>query len=571
LKKAQLENLTANVLNPTSELIFRIRSFSARHGMFGRGMKVVVGVSGGSDSVGLLEILRQFAPEYDLELHVVHLNHMLRPEAADDAAFVRQLALCLNLPVTIGCARVGAIARRLRIGIEEAGRLARYQLLEQVADRVGAQRIAMGHHAGDQVETVLFNLMRGTGPGGLAGIPPRRGRVVRPLLCASREEIAAYCRTAGLEWRTDASNLSPEYLRNRIRHRLLPILRAEFNPRIDQAVLRLAEIVGEENRWIGRHVESLLSPMLLPATINSLRQSGPAAPTPPAPSGRAEEVRLGLSTFVGLPLALQRRLLLAAVRRAGGSLRHLGYQNLSDCLDFLARGNPGGTVQFPGGVRVRKDATCFTVAAVVSDAGGRTAESGVLDGGSKRASVATGSQKGPEQRHQQKQSCSSDAGASVALTVPGKTLLPGLGLAIRAGVLGIAPGTWRLDAEGCSSLHGSNNLSYDIVNKAIMSESGQSWDPGDTSRVCFDDDQLAVPLTIRTRREGDRLRPFGMQGAKKLKKLLGELRIPRGERDKIPLVVSGGEIIWVVGCRRARVAPVTEQTRHILVLDVERL
>jgi tRNA(Ile)-lysidine synthase len=547
--------------------------------MFGRGMKVVVGVSGGSDSVGLLQVLRQFAPEYDLQLHVVHLNHMLRPEAADDAAFVRRLARRLNLPVTIGCARVGAIARRLRIGIEEAGRLARYQLLEQVADRVGAQRIAVGHQAGDQVETVLLNLMRGTGPGGLAGIPPRRGRVVRPLLCASREEIAAYCRTAGLEWRTDASNLSPEFLRNRIRHRLLPILRKEFNPRIDQAVLRLAEIVGEEDRWIRRHVESLLSPLLLPVAGNSLRQSGPAVSTPPlvsgikpVPSGRAEEVRLALSTFVGLPLALQRRLLLAAVRRAGGSLRSLGYQNVSDCLDFLARGSPGGTVQFPGGVRVRKDSTCFMVVAVVSGARGRMPEAGVLNDGRKRASVAPGRQKGPEQEYQQKQPRFSSAGASVTLAVPGKTPLPGLGLAIRAGVFGIAPGTRRLELGGCSS-----SMPYDIVKKAIMDalntegETGQPWETGGASKVCFDYDQLEAPLTVRTRREGDRLRPFGMQGAKKLKKLLGELRVPGGDRDKIPLVVSAGEIIWVVGCRRARVAPVTEQTRHILILDAERL
>ncbi len=241
----------------------RIRSFSARHGMFSPGMKIVVGVSGGADSVGLLQVLRQLAPEYGLQLHVVHLNHMLRPEAADDAAFVRQLAHRLGLPATIGCARVGAIARRLRTGTEDAGRLARYWLLETVADRIGAQRIALGHHAGDQVETVLCNIMRGAGPGGLAGIPPRRGRVVRPLLCASKEEIAAYCRAAGLEWRTDASNLSPEFLRNRIRHRLLPLLQKEFNPRLDQAILRLAEIMGEENRWFRRCAQSLLGQLLL--------------------------------------------------------------------------------------------------------------------------------------------------------------------------------------------------------------------------------------------------------------------------------------------------------------------
>ena len=563
--------------------------------MFGRGMKVVVGVSGGADSVGLLQVLRQFAPEHDLQLHVVHLNHMLRPEAADDAAFVRRLAGRLNLPVTIGCARVGSIARRLRTGIEEAGRLARYRLLEQVADRIGAQRIAVGHQAGDQVETVLFNLMRGAGPGGLAGIPPRRGRVVRPLLCASREEIAAYCRTAGLEWRTDASNLSPEFLRNRIRHRLLPLLRKEFNPRIDQAVLRLAEIVGEEDRWIRRHAESLLNQMLLPGTDKCLWQSGQGASTPssvsgvkwvprrvPRPEGtrrgtrRAEKVCLTLSTFVCLPLALRRRLLLAAVRRAGGSLRHLGYQNVSDCLDFLTRGSPGGTVQLPGGVLVSKDPTCFMVA-VGSDVRGQRPEIGFLNGERKRTSVAPGALRERRKGREQDSEAERRSLASFPLPVPGKTPLPGLGLAIRAQVLDIAPGTWRLERGGCSSLDSRNGMSNDIEKNAIRGalntegETGRPWDTGDDSRVYFDYDQLEAPLTIRTRRDGDRLRPFGMQGAKKLKKLLGELRIPGRDRYKIALVVSGGEIIWVVGCRRAQVAPVTEQTRHMLILDVERL
>ncbi|MGD0620945.1 MAG: tRNA lysidine(34) synthetase TilS [Thermacetogeniaceae bacterium] len=514
-------------------MISKIRSFSARHGMFGRGMKIVVGVSGGADSVGLLQVLRQIAPEYDLRLHVVHLNHMLRPEAADDAAFVRQLAHRFGLPVTIGCARVDTIARRLRTGIEEAGRLARYRLLEQVADRIGAQRIAVGHHAGDQVETVLLNLMRGAGPGGLAGIPPRRGRVVRPLLCASKEEIAAYCQGAGLEWRTDASNLSPEFLRNRIRHRLLPLLRKEFNPRFDQAVLRLAEIVGEEDRWFRRHAKVLLSQLLAPGTGKCSRQSGqmtaPGVPGVRPPSG---SVRLTLSAFVCLPLALRRRLLLVAVRRAGGSLRHLGYQNVANCLDFLSRGAPGGTVQLPGGVRVSKNSTCFTVAAV-SDVRGKRPE---------QRSEARGRNRGQRQEVRGRKKLGTD----VPLPVPGKALLPGLGLVIRARVVDITPGGTRHEA-------------------------GQLWDAGDGSRVCFDYDQLEAPLAVRTRRAGDRLRPFGMQGAKKLKKLLGELRVSASDRDRVALVVSGGEIIWVAGYRRSQAAPVTEQTRRMLILEAGRL
>ena len=557
-------------------MISKIRTFSARHGMFGRGMKIVVGVSGGADSVGLLQVLRQIAPEHDLRLHVVHLNHMLRPEAADDAAFVRQLARRFGLPVTIGCARVDTIARRLRTGIEEAGRLARYRLLEQVADRIGAQRIAVGHHAGDQVETVLFNLMRGTGPRGLAGIPPRRGRVVRPLLCASKEEIAAFCQVAGLEWRADASNLSPEFLRNRIRHRLLPLLRKEFNPRFDQAVLRLAEIVGEEDRWFRSHAEGLLNQLQTPGTGKCSRQSGRmTAPGVPGVRPPYRSVLLPLSAFVCLPLALRRRLLLAAVRRAGGSLRHLGYQNVANCLDFLGRDVPGGTVQLPGGVRVSKNSTCFTVAAV-SDVGGQR----WIPRGSRFE--VRGSR--PEEEGLVKHRISSfeisniekdfQSPTSVALTVPGQTLLPELGLTIRARVVNLEKReTTVLGAvELARGVPASAGAELEGIGEANANEHRTSNIEHRTSRmVCFDYDQLAVPLAVRTRRAGDRLRPFGMQGAKKLKKLLGELRISAGDRDRVALVVSGGEIIWVAGYRRCQAAPVTEQTRRMLILEAVRL
>lgn len=500
----------------------------------------MVGVSGGADSVGLLLLLRELVPEYNLLLHVVHLNHMLRPEAAVDAAFVQQLAHQWGLPITIGYARVRAVAGRLRIGIEEAGRLARYQLFEQVADRIGAQRIAVGHHADDQVETVLFNIMRGTGPEGLAGIPPRHGRIVRPLLCASKEEIVAYCRDAGLDWRTDASNLSPEFQRNRIRHYLLPLLRKEFNPHIDQAILRLAQITGEENRFLTGYVQSLLQRLLVegesiakaarsaPANLSSgvnATVSGDNLTETPGSELSSKTACLPLSSFQRLPLSLQRRLLRAAVRRAGGRLRHLGYQNVEDCLVFLGQSGPGGFVELPHGVRVRKNSACFTVAIQGTAAASR--------GRSQSEAAAR-------------------RNILVPLKIPGNTSLAELGLTIRARLVNIAPGAARcpvLERRGASRL----------------------WETGDGTRACFDYDRLELPLTVRTRRDGDRLRPYGMQGTKKLKKLLGELRVPGGSRDRIALVISQSQILWVVGYRRAEAAPLTRQTRRVLILEAERM
>ncbi len=488
-------------------------------------------------------ILRGLAREYDLRLHVVHLNHMLRPDAVADAAFVQQLAHQWGLPVTIGYTRVRHIAERYRIGIEEAGRLARYRLFERVADRIGAQRIAVGHQANDQVETVLFNIMRGTGPDGLAGIPPRRGRIVRPLLCASREEVAAYCRAAGLDWRSDASNLDPEFIRNRIRHSLLPALRRDFNPHIDQAILRLAEIVGEENHFFEDHTRSLLQQLLeegevLAKAMHTVKLSPVPEAATVAPGYEPAEIsgsrlasqamRLPLNCFVQLPLAIQRRLLRAVIRKAGGSLRHLGFQNIEDCLDFLNRRDSTGTVQLPHGLWVKKHFGCLTVA--VSQTTGDDKGSGW--------SVANTGRNVP-----------------ILLQVPGETGLPELGMFIKARLVNITPGTAG-------------------VTRCLAPEQGgaaQLWDADAVNTAWFDYDCLELPLAVRRRQLGDSLRPFGMQGTKKLKKLFGEFRLPSSVRDSVPLVIDQNQIIWVVGLRRSQAAPVTGQTRRVLVLDAEKL
>ena len=166
--------------------------------------------------------------------------------------------------------------------------MARYRLFASVADRIGAERIAVGHHADDQVETVLFNLLRGTWAGGLACMPPRHGRVVRPLLCVSKEEVASYCRAAGLDWCTDASNLSPEFLRNWIRYQLLPLLRKEFNLQSDRAILRLAEIMREENCFLADYVQSLMRQLMTDgeAAANAARSVTAALPLAVSTAGR---------------------------------------------------------------------------------------------------------------------------------------------------------------------------------------------------------------------------------------------------------------------------------------------
>ncbi len=211
-----------------------------RHAMLAGGETVLVAVSGGADSVALLHLLRTLAPAWRLALHVLHVDHQLRPDSAADARFVRDLGARLGVPVEVATVEVAT-----RGSLEAAARQARYAALDACADRIGADRIAVGHTADDQAETVLMRLIEGTGARGLAGIPPVRGRVIRPLLECRRAVLVEELGRAGLPWVEDETNRDPKFLRNRIRHELLPLLAGSYSPGIAGALARAAARVRE--------------------------------------------------------------------------------------------------------------------------------------------------------------------------------------------------------------------------------------------------------------------------------------------------------------------------------------
>src|SRR5438034_388533 len=210
-----------------------------RHAMLAGGETVLIGVSGGADSVALLHVLLRLAGALDLRLHVLHVDHGLRPDSARDAEFVRALGARLGVPVDVVGVRVGAG------WVEAAARAARHAALETAADRVGAARIALGHTADDQAETLVMRLLEGTGVRGLAGIPTVRGRLIRPLLESRHRDAVAALRAAGMEWLEDPSNRDPRFFRNRVRHGLLPRLAEETGGDLVARLGRLARRARE--------------------------------------------------------------------------------------------------------------------------------------------------------------------------------------------------------------------------------------------------------------------------------------------------------------------------------------
>lgn len=232
--------------------------FWEQYDMLPRGAHVLCAVSGGADSMCLLHLLRTLEAERGIRVSAAHFEHGLRgEESKQDMAFVRDVCLAWDVPLLCGQGDVRAEAARRRQGLEETARALRYAFLEQCADTLGCNRIATAHNADDNAETLLLHLVRGAGARGLSGIPPRRGRIIRPLLCCTRAEIEAYLTEHGIEHREDSSNGDLRFSRNRLRARVMPELRT-LNPELSAALGRTAVLMRQDEAYLSAEAEAWL-------------------------------------------------------------------------------------------------------------------------------------------------------------------------------------------------------------------------------------------------------------------------------------------------------------------------
>ena len=229
-------------------MLKKIEEFANRNGMFENCRRIVVGLSGGADSVCLLSVLNEFKTEYGYELTAVHIHHGIRgPEADNDEKFCIQLCGELKIPLKVYHYNVLEYGKENRLTSEEAGRILRYRAFNECA---GDGRIAVAHHRNDQAETVIFNICRGSGLAGISGIRPVRDNVIRPLLCCTREEIENYITQKGILYCTDSTNSETEYSRNRIRNIIIPYLEENINSKAVENIARAAGNAGEAERYL---------------------------------------------------------------------------------------------------------------------------------------------------------------------------------------------------------------------------------------------------------------------------------------------------------------------------------
>jgi tRNA(Ile)-lysidine synthase len=311
-----------------AQLIDKLRGAIHRFGLLNKGDRVLVALSGGPDSVALLYGLLAIRREYNLKLFAAHLNHKLRGAESDgDEEFTKKLASRLKLRFFSKRINVKREAKRRKASIEETAREVRYQYLESVAKKIKADKIALGHQADDQAETFLMRLLRGAGAAGLSGIPPKRGKIIRPLIQIRREEIERFLEANKIPSRLDSSNLQTDYFRNKIRLSLLPEIKKEFNPRIVESLNRTADIISLQQEYIRKKCELILSGIV---------------------TKRKGKLIVDTAEFLGYDVCLQREMIRSCVKELKGDLNQLSFESVDRALSLIHKEKRGKRVKLVG-------------------------------------------------------------------------------------------------------------------------------------------------------------------------------------------------------------------------------
>jgi len=318
-----------------TDFIASISDYINRYALISNGDAVLVCVSGGADSVCLLNILYRLRAQYDMRLYVCHVNHMLRDTSDDDAKFVKQLAAQLNLPFECLAVDVAGMAKSAGIGIEDAARRARYTFFDEVKQKYNIDKIATAHNRNDNAETVLMRLLRGSGTDGLKGIDPiRPDGVIRPLLGCERRDIEDYLSAINQPYMQDYTNAMPIYFRNNVRLELLPLLAQEYNAGIVDTLNRTAQILRADAAYLAQAAQNAADTAILQDTYGEY---------------------IAVPALLNLDSAIAARVLRTAIARAANSDRDISFDTLMRCYDLAKHGKSGDMSDIGGGRVMEKE------------------------------------------------------------------------------------------------------------------------------------------------------------------------------------------------------------------------
>lgn len=444
--------------------------------MIGPGKGVVVGVSGGPDSVALMHLLNALKSEMDFWVVAAHMDHRLREDSGKDAAFVRDIGEKMGVRVEVRTEDVRQIAATEGISLEEAGRRGRYRFFEEIRTSTGAEVIATAHHMDDELETFFLRIFRGSSLQGLTGIAPVRGRIIRPLIQTERADIIRFLETESIPYRVDPTNLQSDTDRNFVRNRIFPVISERF-PHFKNPLKRTLVTLEEEERFLDAQARKLYSEAVSPGE---------------------DGLVLDVERLKQAPRVLVARVVLRALYNFSGPEVRWNRSHVHALIKTLYSSNPSARLDLAGRVTTEREY-------------GRVRISGP--------------------RNEKTQGIS-----EITVHGPGKVEVPPAGMTLN----------FRL-------LEDQGGLPENLDGEA---------------RAFFDADEAAFPLTLRGFRPGDRFRPWGLRGSRKLKKVFIDMKVPACLRRTIPLLVKGEEILWVPGIRRGQGAPVLPGTRRVLEVSL---
>jgi tRNA(Ile)-lysidine synthetase-like protein len=539
-------------------LIARVRAFVAEHDLLRPDTRVVAAVSGGSDSMALALVLAELERRREVRLAgLVHVNHQLRPSADADEQFVHGVAADLGKPIVSHRVDVRQRARDERRSIEAAARAARLDAFERARLELGADAIAVGHTKDDQAETVLLRLIRGAGPRGLSGMHPRTGTVVRPLLDCRRADLRDWLLARGARFVDDETNADVSIPRNRVRAELLPLIAARFNPGIVDVLAGEAVLARELWRWLEEEARAFGDAAELDA--QRLRRANPA---------------------------LRRLVVWRALTAAAGG-RPISFDHVTAALRLID--GEGGSIDVPG-VRMHRigSRVVLTTRPGSRGSGGSLGSQGSMGSlgsqgsmGSQGSVGSPGSQGSPNPNTTNTENLANPTSLE---NLANPTNLENL--ANPTNLENLANPT---NLENLPNPANPANLYWyplSIPGEVVVAEAGcvVSVEPrggvtvdqlsatvGRSATAFVRGDLIAGSLAVRNRRPGDRYRPLGLHGSKKLQDVFVDRKVARHERDAVPLVVDERDrIVWVAGHGIDEAFRVTDASQAVLVLRLTR-
>ena len=468
-------------------LVLKIKKTLLDHQMIETGDTVLLGVSGGPDSVALLRGLIELKQDLNIELAIAHLNHNARGEESDrDAQFVKDLGNTLQIKTLIEKIDVAAEQAISKNSFQETARDLRLDFLERTMTQIGANKIALGHTSDDQAETVLMNLLRGSGPQGMGGMNPVRFPYIRPLFYSSRSEVVGFLNDREFSYCKDSSNEKTDYLRNRVRLELIPYLQENYNPRITANLFDASGVFRVENDYM-----NIVEGQEYDRAVSRLREG--------------DGLSVDIEYFITLPLALKRRLIRKVIQSIKGDLRRISFFHIQEALQLFEEFQKGKRIDLPDSV----EALC--AGDHVEFKRIHAPSSTILSGDKSRASDWM-----------------------KPLLIPGETQVEKIGLTLKAEII---------ESNGTGVLSKQDNQAF------------------------LDFDKTGDDLVIRFFQAGDRLRPLGMSGTKKLKSFFIDEKVPVEKRSIIPILTTGNnDIIWVYGMRISDTYRVTSETSKVLFI-----